>query len=59
MTIRNVYVNISHRFQVDIPDELLADGREDELDDLLYYHFEDEQWVFDEVVLTDGNGNYV
>lgn len=59
MTIRRVYVKIRHRFEVDIPDELLEDGREDELDEHLYYHFEDQDWIFDEVEIFDLDGRYV
>lgn len=59
MPIRNVYVKISHKFEVDIPDELLLDENSWDLDMYLADKFEDTDWVFDEIVITDGNGNYV
>lgn len=54
MTIRRVSVNISHDFELDIPDDLLEDGNEDALDDYIYSSFEDEP--FDDLLITDLKG---
>lgn len=59
MPIRRVYVKIDHMFEVDVPDELLTDDRAEELEEYVADHFEDTDWLFDEIFITDLDGNYV
>lgn len=52
MTLKRVKVKIRHTFDLDIPDDLLdADGLE--LDYFVYDAFEDEDWEFNNMVISD------
>lgn len=52
MTLKRVKVEIRHTFDLDIPDDLLdEDGLE--LDYFVYDAFEDEDWEFNNMVISD------
>lgn len=54
MALKNITIRIDHYMQLEIPDELLEKGAEEELDAYIYDMFvDDPDWYFSNLDIQD------